>query len=46
MQTNTRLTGPERFNLFPGSAEMLFISTILAAASLFIWFKKYKFRSK
>lgn len=39
LQTNLRLTEPERFNLYLGSFEMSIISTIMAGLSLFYWIK-------
>ncbi len=41
LNTNLRVTEPERFNLYLGSIEMLIISIIIAGLSLTYWIKKY-----
>ena len=42
LNSNLRVTEPERFNLYLGSIEMLGISIVLAGLSLTYWIKKYK----
>ena len=41
LNSNLRVTEPERFNLYLGSIEMLIISIIIAGLSLIYWIKKY-----
>ena len=41
LNSNVRMTEPERFNLYLGSIEMLIISIIIAGLSLIYWIKKY-----
>ncbi|MBN1184005.1 MAG: hypothetical protein JXB49_17055 [Bacteroidales bacterium] len=41
LNSNLRVTEPERFNLYLGSIEMLLISIFIAGLSLIYWIKKY-----
>jgi hypothetical protein len=41
LNSNLRVTEPERFNLYLGSIEMFVISIVIAGLSLIYWIKKY-----
>jgi hypothetical protein len=44
LNTKLRVSEPDRFNLYLGSAEMLTVSIIIAGLSLIFWIKKYNHR--